>query len=336
MARFWWVNHKQTARHEIADQYLWSPKFESGKAGPKRSQFYDNMRRASPGDLVLSYADGMLRFVGRVTEFAFTAPKPAEFGNVGAYWNNEGWYLPVFWVPLGPPVRPRDFIDVLGPLLPEKYSPIGPLSGDGHQKAYLSEIDQAVFEAVASRTTFDAVSLETGGANSLGYLAVSDRLDDIVEQAIASDSGLEATVRQRTIEARRGQGQFRRNVEAISRSCRLTGVSDPNLLIASHIKPWRACASAHERLDGMNGLMLTPDADLLFDRGLITFEGDGQVKISPRVDHLDLRRLGLGHLTWNTGGVSEGSAMAWDAMPFVAEQVRYLDYHRSQVFVGEL
>jgi putative restriction endonuclease len=51
MTQFWWVNHKQTARQEIEGQYLWSPKTQSNGA---RSQFYDNMREASPGDLVLS------------------------------------------------------------------------------------------------------------------------------------------------------------------------------------------------------------------------------------------------------------------------------------------
>ena len=81
MSQFWWVNHKQTARQEIEGQYLWSPKTQSNGA---RSVFYDNMRHASPGDLVLSYANGIVRFVGRVAEFAFTAPKPTEFGSTGA------------------------------------------------------------------------------------------------------------------------------------------------------------------------------------------------------------------------------------------------------------
>ena len=40
--RFWWVNHKQTARQELTGGYLWSPKTE---ARGTRSQFYDNMRK---------------------------------------------------------------------------------------------------------------------------------------------------------------------------------------------------------------------------------------------------------------------------------------------------
>ncbi len=73
MPRYWWVNHKQTFRQDIDSSYLWSPK---RKANGARNPFYDSMRAATPGDLVLSYADGLIRHVGRVAEFTFTAPKP--------------------------------------------------------------------------------------------------------------------------------------------------------------------------------------------------------------------------------------------------------------------
>jgi putative restriction endonuclease len=117
MTQFWWVNHKQTARQEIRGQYHWSPKTTSKGA---RNQFYDNMRRANPGDLVLSYANQVIRYVGRVAEFAFTAPKPTEFGSTGAYWQDEGWLLPIFWTELDPPVRPKALNRSPGPTIAEE------------------------------------------------------------------------------------------------------------------------------------------------------------------------------------------------------------------------
>jgi len=141
MTQFWWVNHKQTARQEIENQYLWSPKTRSDGT---RTIFYDNMREASPGDLVLSYANQQIKYVGRVVEFAFTAPKPTEFGTTGTYWNQEGWLLPVFWTELVPAVRPKDLLAILSPLLPLKYSPIRPSTGDGNQGVYLAGISEAV------------------------------------------------------------------------------------------------------------------------------------------------------------------------------------------------
>ena len=330
MPRFWWVNHNKTARHEIDGQYLWSPKTERNGA---RSEFYNNMRRASPGDLVLSYAGQVIEYVGRVTEFAFTALKPADFGAAGAYWNDEGWLLPVYWTPLTPSVRPREMLDALSPLLPVKYSPINPASGAGNQKAYLAGIPESVFATITANAAFDKDMLARGGSNSLTYQAISESLDDFVQQQILEDPGLEATIKESLIQARRGQGKFRANVEAIERSCRMTGVSNPSLLIASHIKPWRLCQSSEERLDGMNGLMLTPDADLLFDRGFISFKDIGDVLISPRIDREDLRRLGFQQLVWEHYGFSEAPAV-WHTRGFDFSQHKYLAYHRSEIFVA--
>ncbi len=331
MARYWWVNHKQTVRQEIDRQYLWSPK---SKKGERRNRFYDNMRRASPGDLVLSFANGVVGYVGRVAEFAFTAPKPTEFGTTGSYWSNEGWLLPVFWTELDPPVRPKAIIDVLGPLLPAKYSPIRPETGDGNQGVYLAEIGKPAFDAVVSAAVVNYPLLERGGANSLTFQAVKQTLEDQVQKHVLSDLRLDETTREQVIQARRGQGKFRSNVEKIERRCRLTKIENPTLLIASHIKPWRSCDSAGERLDGMNGLLLTPDADLLFDRGFITFEDNGEVRISSRFDNEDLRRLGLGELAMPRLGFGEAQA-PWSTEAFVTRQCEYLAFHRTRVFVGD-
>jgi hypothetical protein len=331
MTQYWWVNHKQTVIQEIEGSYLWSPK--TNRDG-RRNHFYDNMRRASPGDLVLSYANQFIGAVGRVAEFAFTAPKPSEFGSAGANWLNDGWLLPVFWTALARPVRPKALINVLRPLLPKKYSPIRPNTGDGNQSVYLASVSREAFQTVIAGLPLDYELLMRGGANSLTFQVVKEQLDDQVEHTIQADSNLDSTTKESVIQARRGQGRFRSNVEVIERSCRLTGITNSSLLIASHIKPWRSCESAQERLDGMNGLLLTPDADLLFDRGFITFEDDGKVRVSPRFDREDLRRLGLGDSAWKQLGFSE-APMAWQAdTAFASGQCRYLAYHRREIYVS--
>jgi hypothetical protein len=331
MARYWWVNHKQTARQEIEGQYLWSPKTSSNGG---RNQFYDNMRRADPGDLVLSFANGLIKWVGRVAEFAFTAPKPTEFGTTGSHWHDEGWLLPVFWTELDPPVRPKAMIDVLGSLLPTKYSPIRPLTGDGNQGVYLAEVAKSVFDAIVAASAVNYPLLARGGANSLSFQAVKEMLDDRAEQGIRTAAGLDTTTKESVIQARRGQGRFRTNVERVETACRLTKITNPSLLIASHIKPWRSCETAEERLDGMNGLLLTPDADLLFDRGFITFHDDGEVQVSPRFDNEDLRRLGLGEIAMPRLGFTE-SQTPWRTEAFALQQRKYLAHHRAAVYVGD-
>jgi putative restriction endonuclease len=330
MPQFWWVNHKQTARQEIEGQYLWSPKRNSNGA---RNEFYNNMRRASPGDLVLSYADQQIRYVGRVAEFAFSAPKPEEFGTIGTNWSHEGWLLPVYWTKLVPPVRPKALMERLRPLLPAHHSPINPRNGNGNQAAYLAQVSEPLFDMILSNTLFDHALLAKGGSNSLSYESVIEVVEETIERRIATDLQLEDTVRKSVIAARRGQGLFRSNVERLEKACRLTRITTPSLLKASHIKPWRACETAQERLDGMNGLLLTPDADHLFDRGFISFHDEGEVLVSSRVDREDLRRLGFDQLVLEATGFAEAPTN-WRTDSFLPKQRLYLDYHRREVFLS--
>jgi putative restriction endonuclease len=330
MPQYWWVNHKQTWRQEIDGQYLWSPKTSRNGV---RNEFYSNMRRASPGDLVLSYADQQISCVGRVVEFAFSAPKPEEFGTVGANWSRHGWLLPVYWTRCVPAVRPKDLMDRLRPLLPSRYSPISPATGRGNQGAYLAEISEPLFAAIVSNTAFDRALLARGGSNSLSYDSVVEAVEDTIERRIAADLTLDDTVRKSLMAARRGQGVFRSNIEKLERACRLTGITNPSLLKASHIKPWRACETAQERLDGMNGLLLTPDADHLFDRGFISFRDEGEVLVSTRVDREDLRRLGFDQLVFEATGLME-APVNWRTNSFLQAQRPYLDYHRKEIFLS--
>jgi putative restriction endonuclease len=53
-------------------------------------------------------------------------------------------------------------------------------------------------------------------------------------------------------------------------------VTDKRVLVASYIKPWRT-TDHYEKLDGQDGLLLSPHVDRLFDRGWITFKSTGDI-----------------------------------------------------------
>lgn len=174
--RYWWVNHKQTVRQEIEGGYLWSPKRTKDD---RRSQFYDNMIEAKPGDGILSFADAQIRYVGRVTAKATEGLKPPEYGPAGENWNNVGWHLPVEWLTLPQPVCPKTNIAELRDWLPKKYSPIR-ATGDGNQGAYLSEIPQELFRFLVALGGGDEIDLWTrpaspvsGEENSAGPPAIA-------------------------------------------------------------------------------------------------------------------------------------------------------------------
>ncbi|MCY1542287.1 HNH endonuclease [compost metagenome] len=100
------------------------------------------------------------------------------------------------------------------------------------------------------------------------------------------------TEREALIKARVGQGGYREALLAYWVGCAVTDCRVPELLRASHIKPWRA-ASPVERLDPFNGLLLTPNLDLAFDQGLISFDDDGQIRLSDDLDPDSARALNL-------------------------------------------
>lgn len=60
--------------------------------------------------------------------------------------------------------------------------------------------------------------------------------------------------------------------------CCITGLSVPELLVASHIVPW--AKDEKNRLNPHNGLCLNPIHDKAFDKGLITVTRDYKIKVS--------------------------------------------------------
>lgn len=132
---------------------------------------------------------------------------------------------------------------------------------------------------------------------------------------------LHETERAAIIKARVGQGPFRDALIARWKGCSVTGLSKPEFCIASHIKPWRDCESAAERVSAANGLLLIPNLDALFDSGYISFDERFRIMISPQLKDGFLVMLNVNrHMRLR-------SAAAEDNQTF-------LDWHRARVFKG--
>lgn len=104
--------------------------------------------------------------------------------------------------------------------------------------------------------------------------------------ALIGDKTLDETTRKQLIDARVGQGRFRKDVIAVwgnGEQCAVTGISVRDVLVASHIRPWKSCATHDERLAGTNGILLAAHLDKLFDRFLISFDETGTIMISQRL-----------------------------------------------------
>src|SRR5258708_18006609 len=105
------------------------------------------MREVSPGDLILSFVDTRIAAIGIADSYCYESPKPLEFGQTGAYWNNVGWRVRVNFQPLQNQVRPKAHIEFLRPLFPDRYSPLQP-NGNGIQSVYLTELSPELFGAL--------------------------------------------------------------------------------------------------------------------------------------------------------------------------------------------
>ena len=117
-------------------------------------------------------------------------------------------------------------------------------------------------------------------------------LEDIVIATEGDDLPTLETERDVVVQARIGQGPFRIALLQYWGACAVSGVTEPAVLRASHIKPWRD-ATNEERVDPANGVLLAAHIDALFDAGLITFEADGKIRLSVLLAAEDLRQLGI-------------------------------------------
>ena len=320
--RYWWVNQNQTFEHEFHGGYLWSPK---RKANHARNPFYEFMREVAPGDVIFSFQGTYIRALGVAQSHCYEAPKPIEFGAAGGNWSDIGWKIEVRYFQLQNQIRPADEMTILLPLLPERYSPLQQ-TGRGNQSVYLTHIPENLAAALVGLIGFEAKTLVKGDFTSDSpdlELAMPDilRWEDYLADTIAEDKEIPDTEREAIVMARRGQGKFKQNVQLHETRCRVTGVDRIEHLIASHCKPWRDCDSNQERLDGENGLLLTPSIDHLFDRGFITFENDGRLLVSAVAHKESLRRMGVSvDEVRNVGSFSEG-------------QKNYLEFHRENLFL---
>ena len=101
------------------------------------------------------------------------------------------------------------------------------------------------------------------------------------------------TERKGLVVSRVGQGYYRQQIiEKWNGSCPITKSNLKSILISSHIVPWSE-SNDEERLDVENGILLSPNIDSLFDKHLISFEDDGSILISEKVDLSNRDSLGI-------------------------------------------
>lgn len=167
-----------------------------------------------------------------------------------------------------------------------------------------------------------AIGVETPAAfhDLLRLLAsgVSDKLFSDLQEIELAD--VPETQKLELRQTRIGQGKFRHHLlEEFGSKCLLTGIAMSDVLVASHIKPWRSSNNV-ERLDPKNGILLAAHVDALFDKGYISFTDSGEVLYSPNFSKADIEKFNI--------------PVAVSAFNLCIKRRDFLNYHREHVFLS--
>lgn len=210
----------------------------------------------------------------------------------------------------------------------------GAISGVMSEWAIKGGIMNGPLTSILSHSRFESIAVRLRNLsiyqerNERGHHMYNSALNKYAEYLLEGfDSDIEADVesimyedkatdtdKATLIKTRIGQGNFRQKLISLWGGCAVTGYKDVSMLVASHIKPWRASSNT-ERLDGYNGLLLLPTLDKAFDSGLISFDKVGKILISPLL--LDPESLGI------------SESMSVNLKP---EHQAYMHFHRDSVF----
>ena len=165
-------------------------------------------------------------------------------------------------------------------------------------------------------------------ASFYSYFFDESEVEEAIEEFLVEilnnlkDGSISDTERIAVTQARRGQGLYRRRLmEYWENACSVTGCKIPQVLRASHAKPWASCITASDRLSQFNGFLLTANLDALFDKGLITFDDSGKICIAEQVSLEQQKALGI------------NSDMCIRADKLSEKHLEYLHYHQGYIWV---
>lgn len=124
-----------------------------------------------------------------------------------------------------------------------------------------------------------------------------------------------------------GQQFFRDAVlSADNNTCCITGISIPELLIASHLKPWSKSDDKNEKANPRNGLCLNALHDRAFDQGYITLDKNYAIIVSDRLKkkrHLDEKTK-----EWICAYEGQHIILPCRSLP----DLKYIEYHQDTIF----
>lgn len=271
---FYWVNLGKTHQEVQQGKFLWAPEsFKTNKGTIVRPAHWENVAQVKRGDIIFCSFDQHVHWIAEATQDAYTAERPPS--RSFREWNPAGHRIDVRLTPIPEPLYVPTFARTFRTQFGSRTTPTVVNQEDGLNQIYMARLPADAGLYLLDRSELSAIFVPR-----------------FVDEG-AHGKKVSQTTRDAVVQARVGQGPFRKALlQRWNNQCALTGLSHPELLIASHIEPWSLCDN-RARLDPDNGLLLAAHIDRLFDRGLVSFDDQGRLLIGDQISPADQQILGI-------------------------------------------
>lgn len=156
---------------------------------------------------------------------------------------------------------------------------------------------------------------------------IAEFQDKTIEEfeCIEAENLPEGKERETIVKTRVNQSFFRSTIlSSYNLKCCFTGMSIPDLLVASHIVPWSI--DKKNRTNPHNGLCLNSIHDKAFDKGFVTVTPDFRIKISKCLD------------SYSNDESVRNFFMKYDNQPIILPDKflpskDFLDFHHQYIFI---
>ena len=269
------VMQGETYQEEKELGIIWSPQTDSGGQVPHS---WLRMQEVNEGDRIFHYVKGNIVAISVAKTGHQITSKTSDM-KIHKHSSEDGYLVELEYHELEEPLNIHSNFKEILPLLPIKYSPFQQ-DGTGNS-GYLYPCNEPLviklLELISDLNIYqiDEEQLEL----AIGTVLRTER-NTLIPMIAEMESEVKLMIR-------KGRKKFRKDLMALwENKCALCDIELPDLLQASHSKPWKD-STHNERVDPYNGVLLCCNHDALYIKGYIAFDGRGRLHISSSIPEAD-------------------------------------------------
>lgn len=255
---------------------IWSPIYDKAGLEP---HFWSRMKQVQKGDILFHYVKGAIVSISIAQSDCVEKTKPVLFR---LQTEEKGHVVYIKYLTLDIPLIIRDFWQEIYPLLPTKYSAFQEDgSGNGGYLYPCNEEMTLAFSRIIrtlnKKNAEEQLSLSIDAIQLTNPLfTLLDHIDEVVKKQIQQEQSL-FFERQRTL---------------WHDQCPICDINLPKMLRSTHAKSIKD-SLLEEKNDPYNGILLCANHAILYEEGLITFDGSGKLHISHQITPKEYSRYQL-------------------------------------------